>query len=170
MLDVGVRRIRPGNRLRPAGTVTTDSAGRFGYVLPAGPSRVVRFGYRAFSLDPDEVASTELALDVRAGVTLRANKRRVRTGRRVTFRGRLRGGPARNGTTVLLYALFPGASRERIPVEALRADRRGRFRFTYRFRTTPRATTYRFAAFVRRQADYPYAPGRSRVVKVRVRP
>jgi hypothetical protein len=111
-----------------------------------------------------------VTLGVRAGVSLSADKQRIRTGRRITFRGRLRGGPGQRGATVLLYAVFPRAPRPRIPVEALRTDAKGRFRFTYRFRTTPRATTYRFRAVVGSQGGYPYAAGSSRTLQVRVVP
>jgi hypothetical protein len=86
---------------------------------------------------------------------------------RIRFLGRLVGGPGQAGTHVTLYAV-DRRGRGRVPVEVLRCDSRGGFRFAYRFSRTPGPTTYRFIAVLERQQSYPYAAGRSPIVPVRV--
>jgi len=67
----------------------------------------------------------------------------------------------------LIVTLYVQAGR-RIPVAVLRTDRRGRFRFAYRFQRTFQPTTFPFWAQVEPQHGYPYVRGRSRRVAVRV--
>jgi len=55
-----------------------------------------------------------------------------------------------------------------VPVEVVRTDSRGRFRFRYRFARTFAPFTYRFIAKYERQATFPYAAGTSPVATVRV--
>ncbi len=55
-----------------------------------------------------------------------------------------------------------------MPVATLRTDKRGRFRFSYRFLRSFAPFTYRFRARLIRQASYPYASGSSRIVIVRI--
>lgn len=68
---------------------------------------------------------------------------------------------------VALYAVDRTA-RRRVPVEVLKTDARGRFRYRYRFMRTFAPFTYRFQARVASQPGYPYAAGRSRIVAVRI--
>jgi hypothetical protein len=79
----------------------------------------------------------------------------------------LRGGPGREGTQVVIYAL--GGPRERIPVATVRSNARGRFRYRYRFRNSSPGTTYRFVATMHAQRSYPYATGSSNLATVRIR-
>jgi hypothetical protein len=168
IIDVSATHLRVGARQRASGQLTTDAEGRFAYRPPAGPSRTFAFGYRAFSLDEGYSATGTTRLLVRPKIALRVTPRRVRNGQRVTFSGRLVGGPGRADATVVLYALT-GESRKRIPVESARTDDRGRFRLRYRFRTVTGQARFRFNARIQRQAGYPYASGASPAVAVRVR-
>jgi hypothetical protein len=168
LIDVSATHLRVGARQRVSGQVTTDAQGRFAYRPLAGPSRTIAFGYRAFSLDEGFSATATARLLVRPRIALRVSPRRVRNGQRVTFSGRLVGGPGRADAAVVVYALAGGA-RSRIPVESARTDARGRFRVRYRFRTVTGEATFRFNARIQRQAGYPYASGASPVVTVRVR-
>jgi hypothetical protein len=160
---------RPGARGKRAGTVTTRDDGRFSYRIARGPSRRLRFEYKAYSLDPAPVSSAEVTFGVRAGFRLRLRPRRVRNGQRVVFRGRLKGGPARKGARVSIDVLVPDA-RRRVPIGSVRADAKGRFRFAYRFRRTLVEARYRFQARLVAQPGYPYRGARSRRVSVEVRP
>ena len=54
--------------------------------------------------------------------------------------------------------------------QIVRADRRGRFHYGYRFTRTFQPLTYRFRARVRAETSYPYQTGSSNQVKVKVRP
>ena len=165
VLDVGATHLRTGATQRSAGTVTTDPEGRFAYRPVAGPARRFVFGYRAFSLDEGFSATAPTRLVVRPKIALNVRPRRVRNGERVTFSGRLVGGPGRENATVTLYALTRGA-RARIPVESMRTNSHGRFRLQYRFRTVTGRARFRFNARIQRQAGYPYASGASSAVSV----
>ena len=50
------------------------------------------------------------------------------------------------------------------------ALKNGRFAASYRFLRTFTAQRYRFRAVIQSDPDFPYAPGRSREVRVLVRP
>lgn len=171
-LDVASRAARSAAKWRPLPPLLTDERGRFRGVIPPGPSRRVRVAYRAYSLDPAPAASAEVGVTVRAGVRFAASPRHVRNGSRITFRGRLRGGPGRRGVTVVIYAVGKRVrgERARVPVEALRTNRRGRFAYRYQFAKIAGPFDYRFRAHVRPDRGYPYAPGRSRIVHVAARP
>jgi hypothetical protein len=157
---------RLGARGRTLPPLVTDAQGRFRFAPSAGASRIFEFAYRAFTLE-EPVARSAVRLNVRAGVRLRVHPRRVTTRGRIAFEGRLLGGPGRHGTQVGLFAVAR-RGRDRVPVATLRADRRGRFYFRYRFRRTFAPFTYYFQAVVQRQNGYPYATGRSTPVSVRI--
>jgi hypothetical protein len=147
--------------------VTTDARGRFAFKAPAGPSRTFQFAYRAFGSDDVAAVTNRVILHVRAGVALRVTPRRTTSRGRISFSGLLLGGPNRAGTQVQLFAVAR-KGRDRVPVATLRADRRGRFQFKYRFRRTFAPFTYYFQAVVQRQNGYPYAAGSSKRVSVRI--
>jgi hypothetical protein len=172
VLDVLVKSDRIGAHWRRVAGVTTDARGRFRSKLPAGTSRAVRVAYRAFTSDPEYASTADATVRVRAGVRFTASPRHVRNGSVITFRGRLRGGPGRRGVTVVIYAVGKRVrgQRARVPVEAVRTDRRGRFAYRYRFQKIAGPFHYRFQARVRPDRGYPYAPGRSRIVHVAARP
>ena len=169
VLDVVSRVDRPGARDKRAGTVTTRADGRFSRRVARGPSRLLRFAYKAYTLDPAPVARAAVTLGVRAGLRLRLTPRQVRNGERVVFRGRLQGGPARKGTRVTIDVLVPDA-RRRVPIGNVKADAKGHFRFMYRFRRTLVKARYRFQARLVAQPGYPYRGATSRRVSVLVRP
>jgi hypothetical protein len=167
-IEVWSRPARVGSVARLAGTIVTDARGRFIYRPARGAARELTFGYRAFTLDDGFSATADATLNVRAGVRLDVRPAEVHNGRRVVFSGQLLGGPGRRDVAVVLYALASGP-RSRIPVESLRTDVAGRFRFAYRFRSVTGVSHFRFVARVPRQSGYPYATGESRVVRVTVR-
>ena len=169
VLQVTSRVQRPGARARNSGTVTTGEDGRFAYRIAKGASRTLRFGYKAYSLDPAPVSTAAVSLGVRAGIRLRVAPRRVRNGQTIRFRGRLKGGPARKGTRLTVDVLVPDA-RRRLPIGNVRADGKGRFRFTYRFRRTLVKARYRFQARLTAQPGYPYRGATSKRVSVLVSP
>jgi hypothetical protein len=142
---------------RPA-SVRTDADGRFSYRLGAGPSRVIDFSSGA--------ATARVTARVRAGVTLRTSRQRVRNGSTLRFSGRVLG---RQRALVTIYALSSGP-RKRIPVETVRAGSSGRFSYTYRFARIPGPSVYRFEARVPKQTGFPYLAGSSPRVTVRGRP
>jgi hypothetical protein len=148
------------------GDVRTRPDGRFSFKVRPGKNRIIHAGYRPAADSPDLACSRNVRLNVRAGITLRATER-VRRGGRVRFRGRLLGKPIpRVGKLIDLQAFDAGRWRT---FRTTRANRRGRYRASYRFVRTAQPRTFRFRARARREARYPYALGTSRVVRVRVR-
>jgi hypothetical protein len=162
-IDVSVA--RAGRTTRGPGLVT-DRAGAFSLVLPAGASRTVRFGYRAFAGDAQDADSASLELAVRTGARLAATPRRLRNGSAVVFRGRVAGAPARS-RKLLELQVRQGARWLTFATLRLRS---GRFAYRYRFMRTGQPTRYVFRAIVPGDAGWPYASGASNHVAVSVRP
>jgi hypothetical protein len=165
-VEVLSRLSRRGSSMQRVGSVRTNAKGRFAWTTRRGASKLLRFGYRAATLDRDYATSADLRLGVRAKLTLGVD---VSPGR-ARFAGRLVGGPGQLGTIVSLYAVDSDRRHRLIPVESVQADRRGRFHYRYVFRTLNAPTRFRFQAIVRPQRSYPYALGRSRIVTVVARP
>jgi hypothetical protein len=131
--------------------------GRFSVRLASGPSREVRFSFG------DSVQAVKVI--VAAPVRLKANRKSTRNGRSVTFTGSVpQAGDAR--TQVELQAQSHGRW---VPFKTA-VLRNGRFRASYRFTRTFTAQRYSFRAVVHDDPDFPYAAGKSAVVKVLVRP
>jgi hypothetical protein len=144
--------------------VRTDSDGRFTLRLPSGTSsRTLTFEYSAqFGLPP--VATKTLALSVSAGVSLSIAPRTAHAGSSIYFSGRLRGGPIpRGGKLLVLEARSPGGPW--LEFNVVRSDARGRFHASYRFKFAGPAR-YQFRVLCEAEADYPFATGASRVVRV----
>lgn len=160
-------RVAPSQAFVPAGEVRTGADGGYRAVLPAGPSRTVRVGYRARSIDAGFARIADVKMQTVAGIRMRPSARRTRNGRKVRFRGRLLGARAAPRKVVEVQAFSRGRWR---PLGSDRIDRAGRFSVSYRFVRTRRTTTYRFRAIVRKEAGFPYDTGRSRVSRVTVRP
>jgi hypothetical protein len=130
------------------GHVTTDSVGRFSYVLGAGVSRVVTFGFR------DSAALRTAAITVRVvpRVTLRAT-----AGGQV--QGRVAGAPAGLRKVIELQAFRGGAWR------TLASTRLAATSGTFTYR--PRTRTVRIRALVRTDPGWPFLTGHSSAVTLR---
>jgi hypothetical protein len=165
VLEVQTRTATPGARVADAGKVVTGRDGRFTYVAPAGPSRVVRIAYRSHSADTSFADTSDVTLLVTAGVTIKATPKTVRNRHATVFTGRLLGKPiSKRGVIVDLQVFFRNKWRT---FGAPRTNRAGRYRFKYRFMAGP--ATWKFRARVRRETSYPYTEGYSRkTVKVKV--
>ena len=163
-VQAGVR--IPGSPFEDVGTVRTDRDGNYTYTLAAGPSRLVRFGYRSHTGDSQFADTTDVVIMVRAGVTLRPQPTRLRNGRSTTFAGTV-GRPV--PTRGVLVDLQVKLGKKWRTFAVARTQRNGRYSFRYRFRNTYRTTTFKFRARARRDSRYPYLDGYSRIVKVKVR-
>jgi hypothetical protein len=167
VLAVQTQTALPGASLADSSQVVTDRDGRFRYVAPAGPSRVVRLGYRSYSADTAFADTTDVHLLVTAGVTMQAKPRKVHNRHATVFTGRLLGRPLpRRGVVIDLQVFFRGQWRT---FATPRTKRGGVYRFKYRFMAG--AATWKFRARVRADSSYPYALGYCRKpIKVRVLP
>ncbi len=152
----------PNTSERVIATPTTTGSGRFSVILPAGPNRQLRVAYWP---DAERVVEHYARLGAKAKPRVRVRPRRtLRNGERARFRVTLPG-PARAHRRLTLKVRSEGRW---LPLQQGRTSRRGRWRTSYRFRSTTGERAYRFAVFVPRQAGYPYMRGRSAVRRVRV--
>lgn len=153
-----------GERPANVGSAVTDAEGRYRYEVTPGPNRELTVGYRH---DSRQVAR-EVRYYAHARPSLRVSSGRVENGDRVRFWGQLPG-PRNEGRVVVLQAGTVGSKRW-ITFRKASARNQGVFRAAYRFSSTTRRTKYKFRAVVPRQAGYPWEAGRSRPVRVLVRP
>jgi hypothetical protein len=150
-------------------SLTSGEKGGFELRLEPGPSRriaVVFPGDEGF----EPASRPSLDLRVRSGVSLEAAPLALRTGEAVRLSGRVRsrGAPLpRRGKLVAIQYLEAATGRWR-PVLVTRSDHGGRFRAHYRFRYVSAAASIRLRATVLAEERWPYAPGSSRPVTIRV--
>jgi hypothetical protein len=165
VLEVQTRTAMPGASVADAGKVVTGKDGRYTYVAPVGPSRVVRIAYRSHTDDSAFADTSDVTLLVKAGVTIKATPKKVRNRHATIFTGRLLGKPiSKRGVIVDLQVFFRNKWRT---FGAPRTNRAGRYRFKYRFMAG--AATWKFRARVRRESSYPFIEGFSaKTVKVKV--
>jgi len=147
----------------------TGEQGGFELRLPPGPSRRVTVTFPGDGgLEP--ASRQPLELRVRAGVTLRAIPESLRTGQVVRLSGRVKskGAPIpRRGKLVAIQYLEEATGRWR-PVLVTRSDHQGRFRARYRFRYVSGRAAIRLRATALAEERWPYVPGSSSPVTVRV--
>jgi hypothetical protein len=150
-------------------TVSTGSNGGFRIDLPAGPSRRITVDFPGDG-GLDGSSRPSLLLRVRGGVTLKAKPRALHTGQAVRLAGRVHAGEAplpRRGKLVAIQYLESATHRWR-PVLVTRTDHSGRFHARYRFRYVTGTASIRLRAVALPEERWPYAPGASRPVTVRV--
>ncbi len=146
-------------------TVKTSRTGAFSFLVRKGPSRSIRIRYSG--TNQIRPATKILLLNVRSGTSMRPNHRRVVNGESVRFRGRLRTGRIpQHGKLVEVQVWVRGKWRT---FATARASQRGLWSYDYRFDGTRGRQTYRFRAKVPPETGYPFATGRSRIVRVHVR-
>jgi hypothetical protein len=150
-------------------TVRTGAQGGFALPLPPGPSRRLTVTFPGDGgLEP--ASRRALELRVRSGVSLRAVPQGLRTGEVVRLSGRVRskGAPIpRRGKLVAIQYLEEATQRWR-PVLVTRTDHHGRFRARYRFRYVTGRATIRLRATALAEERWPYVPGSSSPVTIRV--
>jgi hypothetical protein len=151
-------------------TVRTGAKGGFDLELPPGSSR--RVGVTFVGDDGFEPARrAALELRVRTGISLRAVPLALRTGEAVKLSGRIRTMAAslpRRGKLVAIQYLEEATQRWR-PVLVTHSDHRGRYRARYLFRYVTGRASIRLRATALAEERWPYAPGFSTPVTVRVR-
>ena len=153
-----------GARDAHTGTVTTTATGAFEYAVPAGPSRILTFAYKANLGDTKLTDQATLGLAVPAALTL-SGATRSKVGGRMVLKGKLKY-LGRAGVEVKIQGL-DGRRWRTIGDVKTRAG--GRFSWAYRFKNSRSAgRTYKFRAVVS-SPIYPFAAGSSPAKKVLVR-
>jgi hypothetical protein len=156
--------VREGRALEPLALAQANGEGRFRYVARAIRTRRLRFYYRGSSRIRS--ATRDVLLEVPAESTIRADRSKALNGQGVLFSGQVRTRPLPTaGKLIEVQAFFRGRWRT---FSTTRADRRGRWRFRYRFGGTVGRVVYRFRVRLPREGGYPFATGRSRVITVTV--
>lgn len=151
--------------------LVTDGDGRYRTRLPSGPGRSVAVtfdGTRKLA----RAGSDRLELKVKGKVRFRLKPKKIRNGGVVRMKGSVgfEGAlPPARGKLVAIQYLDPSRRRWR-PVEVLRTDQNGRFRYGYRFRTITSAQRIIFRASVLPEAGWPYLPSTSKRKSVIVYP
>jgi hypothetical protein len=158
-----------GAKAAVAADISTDGAGHAVLRIAKGASRAVTVGYRMYADDPIARATTTLKVLVNSKVSLKASRKGVHNGQAVTLRGTLAGGeiPKRG---VSLAVQWKDGKRWR-PFAQIKTDRKGTFKYAYKFTRTHKKVTYALRVqVVKGQVDYPYVGTASKTVKVTVAP
>jgi len=158
-----------GAKAAVAADMSTDGAGHAVLRLAKGASRAVTVGYRMYADDPIARATATLKVLVNSKVSLKANRKRVHNGQAVTLRGTLAGGeiPTRGAS---LAVQWKDGKRWR-PFAQIKTDRKGAFKYAYKFTRTNKKVTYAMRVqVIKGQVDYPYVATASKTVKVTVAP
>jgi hypothetical protein len=150
-------------------TVRTGRHGGFRLALPSGPSRRITVAFRG---EPGLARARRpaLALRVRGAVTLSALPRRLLTDQSVRLWGRVRarGAPVPRRGKLVAIQYYENEARLWRPILVTRSDHSGRFHARYRFRYIEGTARIRLRAVALAEERWPYAPGTSRPVLVRV--
>ena len=147
------------------GHTRTLSDGSFLARVGAGPSRVLRLGYRAFSGDPSYTAQAQVGETVAAGVHLEVSPRLTASTSTITLSGTVHSPIPRQGTIVELLVHYRGRWE---PFRTPRSTATGRFAVSYQFEGAVGRFPFR-AEVPGGQAGYPYNTGYSNTVTVRTR-
>lgn len=152
-------------------TVTTDATGSFEIRLSPGPGREVTAVFEGTPILTRAASSSSL-LNVRSGVRLRVSAPVAKVGGPpLVFRGQVGAAPATippGGKSVQLQFRVPGLPWSEF--RTIHTDRRGRFRYAYRFSDDDsRGVRFQFRAYAPAQNSWPYEPSASRPLTVRGR-
>lgn len=173
---LGGRRLRATSRpshgalaRRQVEIVRTGPRGGFKLALQAGPSRRITISF-AGEQGLDAARRPGLSLRVRGSAILNATPRNLRNGQSVSLWGRVRtrGTPVPRRGKLVAIQYFESDSRLWRPVLVTRSNHSGRFRARYRFRYITGTARIRLRAVVLAEERWPYVPGASRPVLVRV--
>lgn len=147
-----------GARIQEAVT-TTQRRGRFALTIARGESRNLLLTFPG--VDDGLPAHRHLLLGVAASSSLKASRRALIGGGRVTFSGHVRA--ARTGLVVVLQGRENGSWHT---FADAKTNQRGKRHASYRF--SGRSGSYPIRLRIRRQAGLPYETGYSRTIVVRV--
>jgi hypothetical protein len=150
-------------------TVRTGPHGGFRLPLPPGPSRRLTVVFPGDS-NLEGARRAALSLRVRSRVSLRLAPRRLRNGEAVHISGRVRarGAPIPRRGKLVAVQYYESAAHRWRPALVMRTDHSGRFRAGYRFRYVVGRASIRLRAVALAEERWPYAPGVSRPIVVRV--
>ena len=165
VVDVYAQSAAAGSSYERIAAVRTDPKGAFSYTVPVGTSRAVKLRFEG----DGKYRSSEAVVTVKvpATSTIAASPKRVRNGKTVLLRGKIRALPIPSAGKVLdLQAYYRGRWRT---FATPRAKSNGKWSYRYRFGATRGTVTYPFRVLIRPESAYPYDLGYSPTVRVVVR-
>ncbi len=151
-------------------SLRTGEHGGFRLPLPPGPSRRINLVFRGAN-GLERASRGPLSLRVRGGILFHVRPTSLDNGQAIRLWGRVRTHGAaipRRGKIVAVQYLEAKTRRWR-PILVTRSDHAGHFRARYRFRYVTTAASIRLRAVALSEERWPYAPGASRSLVVRVR-
>jgi hypothetical protein len=149
--------------------VGTGPHGGFQLRIAAGTSRRIAVSFPG-DAQLESASRSPLTLRVRGGIELRASPQALHTGDAVHFQGQVRtlGAPIPRRGKLVAIQYYESAAKRWRPVLVTRSDHSGRFRASYRFRYISGSASIRLRACSLSEERWPYAPGVSRPLTVRV--
>ena len=135
------------------GHATTNADGVYTFTLPAGPSRLIRSGYRAFANDSGYDTTSDLAETVTATTTLKVTPTHLR-GRTFTFYGQVHAGYFPPRQQVEIQALIGPNTWTHVTFARVTAN--GRFKVRYRLKHHYNHVTFTFQATPVASPIWPY--------------
>lgn len=155
-----------GTRVRALPPVITGTDGRFQVTMPGQGSRRIQITF-APGAGQAVTAQASAAARTRLRLGFRVNPRRLKLGRKATFRGRLAGaGPAAGRVPINIQARVAGSWST---IATVRTRPNGVFAWRYRFRYVKRNALFSFRAVADGGPGWPWGEARSVIRKVRVR-
>jgi hypothetical protein len=150
-------------------TIETGPHGGFQLRLAAGTSRRVAVSFPG-EARLDGASRSPLTLRVRGGIEFQASPKALQTGDAVHFQGRVRtlGAPIPRRGKLIAIQYYESAAKRWRPVLVTRSDHSGRFHASYRFRYVSGSAHIRLRACALSEERWPYAPGASRPLTIRV--
>lgn len=149
--------------------VGTGPHGGFQLRLAAGTSRRIAVSFPG-EARLDVASRGPLTLRVRGGIEFQASPQALRTGEAVHFQGQVRtlGAPLPRRGKLVAIQYYESAAKRWRPVLVTRSDHSGHFEASYRFRYVSGSARIRLRACALSEERWPYAPGVSRPLTVRV--
>jgi hypothetical protein len=147
----------------------TGPHGGFQLRLAAGTSRRIAVSFPG-EARLDGASRSPLTLRVRGGIEFQASPRALQTGDAVHFQGQVRtlGAPIPRRGKLVAIQYYESAAKRWRPVLVTRSDHSGHFHASYRFRYVSGSARIRLRACALSEERWPYAPGASRPLSVRV--
>jgi hypothetical protein len=146
------------------GHATTNANGVYTFSAPAGPSRVIRTGYRAFANESGYDATADLTESVTATTSLKLTPSRLR-GRTFTFSGQVHASNFPPGQEVEIQALV-GSTWTHVTFAPVASN--GRFKVRYRLKRHYHHVTFVFRAIPVASPVWPFEPQRSNLARLRL--
>ncbi len=161
-LDVLSQTIGSNEPFTVIGHATTGADGVFIFGVPAGPSRVIRTGYRAFANDSGYDTTADLSETVTATTSLSVTPRRLR-GRTFLFYGQVHADSFPPRQQVDIKARI-GNSWSHVTFATVAAN--GHFKIRYRLKRYYPNVTFVFSAIPVANPIWPYEPRQSNLARL----